>query len=98
MVFKTRIGSDLDWIFSDRIRILKFTTYRIMNFQSDPMHTSTPDHQARIIFWAKSSLPSPNFLRPYASDQENALKLDGPPNKKILSIRPCPWIPKPIST
>ena len=39
MVFKIRIGSDSDWIISDRIRILKFTNYRIGNFQSDPMHT-----------------------------------------------------------
>ena len=43
MVFKIRIGSDLDWIISDRIRILKFTNYRIANFQSDPMHTFIMD-------------------------------------------------------
>ena len=28
---------------SDRIRILKFTNYRIGNFQSDPMHTFSSD-------------------------------------------------------
>ena len=39
MVFKIRIGFGLDHFGSDRIRILKFTNYRIGNFQSDPMHT-----------------------------------------------------------
>ena len=36
-----KFGSDSDWIISDRIRILKFTNYRIGKFQSDPMHTFT---------------------------------------------------------
>ena len=39
MVFKIRIGFGLDHFGSHRIRILKFTNYRIGNFQSDPMHT-----------------------------------------------------------
>ena len=34
-----KFGSDSDWIISDRIRILEFASYRIGNFQSDPMHT-----------------------------------------------------------
>ena len=41
MVFKIRIGFGLDHFGSDRIRILKFTNYRIGNSQSDPMHTFT---------------------------------------------------------
>ena len=39
MVFKIRIGFGLDYFGPGRIRILKFTNYRIGNFQSDPMHT-----------------------------------------------------------
>ena len=39
-----KFGSDSDWIISDRIRILKFTNYRIGNFQSDPMHTFNSKH------------------------------------------------------
>ena len=36
---KTKYKFGLDHFGSDRIRILKFTNYRIGNFQSDPMHT-----------------------------------------------------------
>ena len=48
MVFKVRIGSDSDWIISDQIRILKFTNYRIGNFQSDPMHTFKIQYLAEL--------------------------------------------------
>ena len=44
-----KFGSDSGWIISERIRILKFTNYRIGNFQSDPMHTSIPDLQFKFI-------------------------------------------------
>ena len=48
MVFKIRIGFGLDHFGSDRVRILKFTNYRIGNFQSDPMHTFSL-HQVSAI-------------------------------------------------
>ena len=50
---------------------------KISKFSWVPMPLS---HHAANIFPAKLSLPSQNFLRPYTSDEESALKLDGPPN------------------
>ena len=50
---------------------------KISKFSWAPM---PPNHHATNIFQAKESLPSQNFLRPYTSDEESALKLDEPPN------------------
>ena len=45
--FSDRIGFGLDHFGLDRIRILKFTNYRIGNFQSDPIHT----FRQNISYW-----------------------------------------------
>ena len=55
-----KFGFGLDHFGSDRIRTLKFTNYRIGNFQSDPMHTFSMKH-----------LPSMNFNLWYILVQVN---------------------------
>ena len=57
---------------------------RAQNAANGILGVKISNHHAANIFPAKESLPSQNFLRPYTSDEESALKLDGPPNQKML--------------